>query len=490
MLFTLKVHLMEACMPESARKTPWRELSPSMAFQSMKAPWPMRRFHYSTPTIPSKPLTRPFLWQDMPPSLLSTTLSPWAATRATLLRPSRLIALTSTASPCRTPWTTTTQQRPTHRSARKRKESSTSFWAASRHQLNDKPTCQRPPVQVEVSDTWSQHRCTSTGATQGLSAPLQQRSVRRIFLTTSCPIAKRVTVWTVWVHSHPWRARQHQLTSIINHRRPTVGRTTDPTLREVFLGKNWARCLCMEYELPQWCKRGQWTLHHHRGDTTTTRMEEECTVHSHLGILQPTALRLTLNWCPGLQRGAPVAGKLFKEVSMLGTSTAFQMIPSAPLFSQPIACPTSPPQPRSETLSSPLRHSTCSCSTWTQSIPTCPSPTVHLLVRTTSVHPRRPSPKPLQDPHTKQTQPFTVTTTLVLSTTPYISPWGQLEEPQHCPTRAPSWSPRRTLLRGPMPATNTKTPPRHTPRSPTSTHAKQTTTTPSIPPLISTSRCR
>lgn len=38
MLFTPKVHLMEAFMPGSARKTPWRELSPSTASQSMKTP--------------------------------------------------------------------------------------------------------------------------------------------------------------------------------------------------------------------------------------------------------------------------------------------------------------------------------------------------------------------------------------------------------------------------------------------------------------------
>lgn len=37
MLITLKVLLMEAFMPESAKKTPWREWSLSTAFQSMKS---------------------------------------------------------------------------------------------------------------------------------------------------------------------------------------------------------------------------------------------------------------------------------------------------------------------------------------------------------------------------------------------------------------------------------------------------------------------
>lgn len=175
---------------------------------------------------------------------------------------------------------------------------------------------------------------------------------------------------------------------------------------------------------------------------------------------------------------------------MPGINIASQMIRLARLCSQPIACPTSPRQPRNGTLSSPSRRSTCSCSTWTRSTPTCPSPIVHPLGRIASIHPRCPSPRPLQDPHTKQTLPSTVTTTPGLSTIPFISPCGQLEESQHCPTRAPLRSPRRILPRGPTRATNTKTPPRHTPQSPTSTHAKQPTITPPIPRLISTSRCQ
>lgn len=246
----------------------------------------------------------------------------------------------------------------------------------------------------------------------------------------------------------------------------------------------------MEYELPRWCKRCLWTLHHHRGDTTTTRTEQGCTVHNLLGIPQTAAPRPTLNWCPGLRRGAPVAGRLFKEASITGTSIASQMIRLAPLFSQPIACPTSQPQPPSGTSSSPSRHSTCSCLTWTRSTPTCPSPTVHLPGRTASIHPRCPSPRPLQDPHTKQTLPSTVTITPGPSTTPFISPCGRLGESQHCPIRVLLWSPRCILHRGPTPATNTKTPPRHTPQSPTSTHAKQPTTTPTTPPPITTSRCQ
>lgn len=195
MLVTPRVPLMEAFMLESARKTPWKELSPSMASQSMKTPWQMPRTHWDIPTTPFKPLTRPFLWQATPPSLPLTTPSLWAATPGTRLHPSRLIVLMSTASPYRVLWTTTTQQWPTRHSAHRRRESSTSFWVASRHQP-DKPTCPRPQVQEEVSDTWSQRKCMSTGATQGWLAPLQQRSERQIFLTTNCPTVKRATVWT------------------------------------------------------------------------------------------------------------------------------------------------------------------------------------------------------------------------------------------------------------------------------------------------------
>uniref|UniRef100_H3CSD8 Tensin 1 n=1 Tax=Tetraodon nigroviridis TaxID=99883 RepID=H3CSD8_TETNG len=43
-------------------------------------------------------------------------------------------------------------------------------------QPSDRPTWPHPPVQEVASDTWSQHRCTLTGATQGYSPSPQRRS--------------------------------------------------------------------------------------------------------------------------------------------------------------------------------------------------------------------------------------------------------------------------------------------------------------------------